>query len=225
MKLKELKALIIINKRGGKLPSYKQLTQSGIPVVLQLNIDNAKLVVYQNGLVTYSKIIGGKMRHTVYSIDKLELHYEFNSKRCSAIKLSDYPEVEEYDAVDVLEMCGQDRLDYNTFNREGYHAPRTIKLNGDCYQKKDSTRKKLVPDYPDFTDAVIDRLNHTSVKNEYEVLRKAMEHLTAKQLVVVQLYYYDNLTQQQIADKLGISRRSVEDRIDGALKKLRKYFK
>lgn len=51
-----------------------------------------------------------------------------------------------------------------------------------------------------------------------------LESLTEKQREVFLLYYYDGLKQREIAERLGISRDSVNDRLEGALKKVKKLF-
>ena len=51
-----------------------------------------------------------------------------------------------------------------------------------------------------------------------------MGKLTERQLEIVQLYFYKGLTQQEIAEELGIARRSVGNCIDGALNKIKMNF-
>jgi RNA polymerase sigma factor (sigma-70 family) len=55
-------------------------------------------------------------------------------------------------------------------------------------------------------------------------LADAMTRLTQAQSEVIQLCFYQNMTQEAAAKKLGLSRASVQDRLNGALKKLRKYM-
>lgn len=60
-----------------------------------------------------------------------------------------------------------------------------------------------------------------------EELRKlyaAMSKLTERQTEVLQLYFYKGMTQQEIAEKLGMRQQSVNDCLKGALKKIRKIF-
>lgn len=49
----------------------------------------------------------------------------------------------------------------------------------------------------------------------------SLKNLTPKQAEIIELIFVENMTQEQIANKLGISRASVRDRLNGALKKLR----
>lgn len=59
---------------------------------------------------------------------------------------------------------------------------------------------------------------------ELRCLYAAMNKLTERQMEVVQLYFYKGMTQQEIADEIGIGRRSVGNCLEGALKKIRKNF-
>ena len=59
---------------------------------------------------------------------------------------------------------------------------------------------------------------------ELRRLYAAMSKLTERQMEVVQLYFYKGMTQQEIAEKIGIGRRSVGNCLEGALKKIRKNF-
>ena len=59
---------------------------------------------------------------------------------------------------------------------------------------------------------------------ELRRLYAAMSKLTERQMEVVQLYFYKGMTQQEIAEEIGIGRRSVGNCLEGALKKIRKNF-
>jgi len=51
---------------------------------------------------------------------------------------------------------------------------------------------------------------------------EVLERLTDKQKEVMILYYREGYTQAEIAEMLGIGRRTVSDRIEAALKRIRK---
>lgn len=55
-------------------------------------------------------------------------------------------------------------------------------------------------------------------------MRATMEHLDARDRTIIQLRFYDGLTQQQIADRLGISQMHVSRLLRGALLSLRPYL-
>lgn len=49
-------------------------------------------------------------------------------------------------------------------------------------------------------------------------------NLTKKQMEVLELFYEKNMTLEQIAEKLKISKTSVQDRLDGAIRKFKKHM-
>ena len=51
-----------------------------------------------------------------------------------------------------------------------------------------------------------------------------MDKLTKLQKKVIRLYLYKGMSQQAIAQKLGIGRRAVGNCIEGALKKIKKIL-
>lgn len=55
-------------------------------------------------------------------------------------------------------------------------------------------------------------------------LYSAMENLTEKQLQCIRLYYWEELTQNEIAEKLGITRQTVNQHLESAHARLRKEY-
>jgi RNA polymerase sigma factor (sigma-70 family) len=58
-----------------------------------------------------------------------------------------------------------------------------------------------------------------------DALPKAMEKLTSRQREVVIMYFWHNMTQQEIAEELGIAQQAVSLYIGYSLKKLKKTLK
>ena len=59
---------------------------------------------------------------------------------------------------------------------------------------------------------------------ELRRLYAAIGKLTERQKEVIELYYFKGMTQQEIAEELGIGRRSVGNVLEGAIKKIKKVF-
>ena len=74
---------------------------------------------------------------------------------------------------------------------------------------------------PDILDQVVDKEDKA---NEALCLQKGIEALTPAQQEVIRLRYWKESTVKQISGYLGISEDSVKDRLNGALKALRKKF-
>ena len=67
---------------------------------------------------------------------------------------------------------------------------------------------------PDVLDAIAQR----------DMLSELLDCLTERQREVVTAYFFDGLTQQQIADKLGVSQATVKITLDRGLSNLKKKF-
>lgn len=105
-------------------------------------------------------------------------------------------------------------------------------------RRLENNRSKISRDYEEFalscdgTDwcdaAMVDFMEAENAEmladEELRKLYAAMSKLTERQQEVVQLYFYKGLNQYEIAEELGIARRSVGNCLEGALKKIRKYF-
>ena len=57
-----------------------------------------------------------------------------------------------------------------------------------------------------------------------EHLRNTLPELTQKQYEVIMMYFFEYMTQEEIAIKLGITRSAVNSRLHDALKKLKKLL-
>lgn len=224
MTLGELQAQTQNNKQEGKVPSYKKLTGQNLTVVLQFNTENQKLVVYENGLATYSDMVGDKIHHTVYSIFNLTLFHEYSRNFYEPIKISDYPEFMKCDAEKILIFCGQSRLDQNTYSRETDNEIKMAKKKNERIKKTGKHLKKSISSDDGFSEDLINSIEPNEHEKQLQMLRQAFKKLTKKQKEVIKLIYWKNLTQEDTAKKLGISRASVQNRLDGALKKLKKYM-
>lgn len=69
-----------------------------------------------------------------------------------------------------------------------------------------------------------DILEDIALREEIEVLRQKLEHITERQRDVVVLFYIEKLPIGQIAEKLGVSYRTVVNTKGMALKNLRKLL-
>ena len=61
-------------------------------------------------------------------------------------------------------------------------------------------------------------------REEHERLRQAMDQLTDRQREIVILYYFQKLTQEEIAKRLGTSRPNITQTIKRCVDLLKKNF-
>ncbi len=210
MTFTELKAQIVGTKVV-KLPSYKKISQSGKPVLLRHTTENSELTVYNDGLASYYQIQDGRKFNTVFAINQMKWLYRFvDTQKPKIIPESEYDFME---AIDVLTLYAEDRLSHNSDSRAEYWT--------EFHPDNDGTDFSHELTVPDFTDDLFDIPEQALTTQR---LHDAISQLTDKQRQVIAMTYFHDMTQQAIADKLGISRNSVEDRLHGALKKLKKIF-
>lgn len=189
-----------------KLPSFKQLMEQNPVAVAKSIVNGATLTAYENGYAVYE--MDGA--HTVMAVDRCgDYRYDFSDGTYHVVPAEVFEEA-EWSLRLVME--GERRMEHNRSKRAS---------NNECVS--------LECDGSDWSDAVmVDFLLEDNAEmladKELHRLYAAMGKLTERQLEIVQLYFYKGLTQQEIAEELGIARRSVGNCIDGALKKIKKNF-
>lgn len=203
--LRELKNCVdkVLEKN---IPGYKQLMEMNPVVAARATVNGATITAYTNGYAVYE----ADDTHTVLDVNRCgDYRYDFNDGTYEVVPAEVFEEVEW---TVRLVMEGERRLENN--------------------------RSKISRDYEEFalscdgTDwcdaAMVDFMEAENAEmladEELRKLYAAMRKLTERQQEVVQLYFYKGLNQYEIADELGIARRSVGDCLEGALKKIRKNF-
>lgn len=226
MTLKELKSAVK-NERN-KTMGVKQIEQLNMGKILELQSSERKLVIYEEDYAVYFCMVGDEMHSTVLKVHDLELRNEYTYNYEKPIKLNNYPEFDDMDAVPVLCMCAEDRIERNTYERT--RAPFYIDSEGCCYANPDKdgysvNEDPITPHAEDFVENLLDKIVEENSRREMlKKLRKAMKKLTKAQREVIDLYFYKEMTQDEIAEKLNIKRTSVQSRLDCAMKKLRKLM-
>ena len=201
--LRELKNCVdkVLEK---KIPGYKQLMEMNPVVAARAPVNGATITAYMNGYAVYE----ADDAHTVLDVNRCgDYRYDFNDGTYEVVPAEVFEEVEW---TVRLVMEGERRLENN--------------------------RSKISRDYEEFalscdgTDwcdaAMVDFMEAENAEmladEELRKLYAAMSKLTERQQEVVQLYFYKGLN---LADELGIARRSVGDCLEGALKKSERIFK
>lgn len=188
-----------------KLPSFKQLMEKEPTLVAHHEVGGAKLDVYENGFATYEQ----DEAHTVLAVDRCGgYRYEFSDG-------SEYIPAELFEETEWpvrLVMEGEKRLEAN---RARNQARRETGL--DDYENTDLSGLTMV----DFMEEENMRL---LADREMRRLYTALRKLTERQFQIVQLYFFKEMTQEEIAEELEISQRAVSYSLEGAIKKMKKVF-
>ena len=189
-----------------KLPGYKQLMAQNPVAVAQAKLNGATLTAYQNGYAVYE--MDGV--HSVMAVDRCEdYRYDFNDGTFQVVPAEVFEEA-EWSLRLIME--GERRLENNR--------------NKICRDYEEST---LACDGTDWCEAaMVDFMEAENAEmladEELRRLYAAIGKLTERQKEVIELYYFKGMTQQEIAEELGIGRRSVGNVLEGAIKKIKKVF-
>ena len=78
---------------------------------------------------------------------------------------------------------------------------------------------------PDVLSAIIETEEKARIEKYESELPAAMNQLTSIQRRRIEMYFYDNKTLREIAEIENVDIRAVWESIEGALKRMKKYFK
>lgn len=112
-----------------------------------------------------------------------------------------------------LAIEGEKRLDMNNIARTSGRVY--------SYDGRENESSDLVDEY-DFAEV---HAEHDSRAKVLKTLRRGLKDLTEHQLTVVQKYFCEDKTHQEIADELGCSKQAVGKSYRAAIKKLRNFIK
>lgn len=224
--LGDLIAALHLGEKLNDMPTPKALRETaGDPIATSEGI-----LVYGNGYAVYDN---GSGRTVIWLPDCLSFTYYFNPMKDSEIggdikQTSELPEgllASEPWPIAVT-LIGDHRVENNIMNRMGsrtgtkdYDADDNGDKDGDA---EDAVEKAYRSEYT-WTEGRFgeDPLEH--VLRE-ERRREMLEAMTPEQRQAFILFYVEGYKQEEVADILSISRSSVRNRLDYALKKVKKIF-
>ena len=203
--LRELKAMIdtVVEKN---LPTFKTLMEMNPVAVARTTVNGAKLTAYENGYAVYEV----DSARTVMAVDRCgDYRYDFTDGTYQIVPAETFEDAEW--SLRLL-MEGEKRMEHNLSKTAAKYEEVSLKCDGS-----------------DWSAAImVDFMDEENVEmladKELQKLYAAMKELTERQMEVVQLYFYKGMTQQEIADEIGIGRRAVGNCLEGALKKIKKIF-
>ena len=224
--LKELIESLGTVTKAEKTPTTKKLREEGgAPIA-----DMMGCLVYANGYGVYDN---GTGRTVMWIPSCVSFTYHFDklreNEKLYLNETDTLPEglLESMPWFAALTLIGDHRVEANSMNRrqgsrtgsKDYRSQDDGDRDGDAeeaveeqYNKEYTWREEHVGENPE------------SVFIRKETRQEMLSSMTEKQREVFVLYYQYGYTQQEIADKLGIDQTSIRDRLDGALKKVKKLF-
>ena len=196
--LKELKKIVKVADVEKRIPSVKSLKEHKVVVKEMINADTT-ISVYDHGYVLYT----AGNQSTVFPLHSCD-DYEYVSVTGDNKEFNKEFFDNENWYIRLL-MEAEDRMAYSQSKIRTNHG---VFSNSDVTDDAEIMRGSS----KDFVDDVIDR----------EILHALIKELTERQKMVLNLVYFEEMRQQDVADYLGIKQQSVNDLLNRALKTMKK---
>lgn len=196
--LKELKKIVKVADVEKRIPSVKSLKEHKVVVKEMINADTT-ISVYDHGYVLYT----AGNQSTVFPLHSCD-DYEYVSVTGDNKEFNKEFFDNENWYIRLL-MEAEDRMAYSQSKISTNHG---VFSNSDVTDDAEIMRGSS----KDFVDDVIDR----------EILNSLIKELTERQKTVLNLVYFEEMRQQDVADYLGIKQQSVNDLLNRALKTMKK---
>ena len=196
--LKELKKIVKVADVEKRIPSVKSLKEHKVVVKEMINADTT-ISVYDHGYVLYT----AGNQSTVFPLHNCD-DYEYVSVTGDNKEFNKEFFDNENWYIRLL-MEAEDRMAYSQSKISTNHG---VFSNSDVTDDAEIMRGSS----KDFVDDVIDR----------EILNTLIKELTERQKTVLNLVYFEEMRQQDVADYLGIKQQSVNDLLNRALKTMKK---
>lgn len=196
--LKELKKSVKVADMEKRIPSVKSLKEHKVVVKEMINADTT-ISVYDHGYVLYT----AGNQSTVFPLHSCD-DYEYVSVTGDNKEFNKEFFDNENWYIRLL-MEAEDRMAYSQSKISTNHG---VFSNSDVTDDAEIMRGSS----KDFVDDVIDR----------EILNALIKELTERQKTVLNLVYFEEMRQQDVADYLGIKQQSVNDLLNRALKTMKK---
>lgn len=196
--LKELKKIVKVADMEKRIPSVKSLKEHKVVVKEMINADTT-ISVYDHGYVLYT----AGNQSTVFPLHSCD-DYEYVSVTGDNKEFNKEFFDNENWYIRLL-MEAEDRMAYSQSKISTNHG---VFSNSDVTDDAEIMRGSS----KDFVDDVIDR----------EILHALIKELTERQKMVLNLVYFEEMRQQDVADYLEIKQQSVNDLLNRALKTMKK---
>ena len=196
--LKELKKIVKVADMEKRIPSVKSLKEHKVVVKEMINADTT-ISVYDHGYVLYT----AGNQSTVFPLHSCD-DYEYVSVTGDNKEFNkEFFDNENWYIRLLIEA--EDRMAYSQSKISTNHG---VFSNSDVTDDAEIMRGSS----KDFVDDVINR----------EILHALIKELTERQKMVLNLVYFEEMRQQDVADYLGIKQQSVNDLLNRALKTMKK---
>lgn len=225
--LGELLAILGNVTKAGKTPTSKRLREeAGEPIATE-----ERCKVYANGYAVYDNGYG---RTVVWVPSCIAFTYNFNplkesEKGYGIVESMGLPEgmLESLPWPMAITLIGDHRIERLSLQRKADRKQNKSLVRGDneegdaqedMEEREDTLAKEYTWEEGRFGE------DPEAAFIRKEARREALESMTDKQREAFILHYRYGYTQRETAEMLGVSKQSIGERLDGAMKKVRKIF-
>ena len=222
--LGELLSILDLAEKSGKTPTPKELFGTAGDPIAETN----DCTLFSNGFAIYQNITG---RTVVWLPYCKSFTFYFNKLRDSEKDTFK----ETYELPDgfltaqpwilAVTLIGDHRIEANSMNRTGSRKDTTDYDSADNGDKDGDMELAVADPFRRAFNWYDGRMgeNPQDAVERRETREKMLEAMTDKQREVFVLYYRDCMTQDEIAEMLGIAKMSVNERLRYALTKAKNF--
>ena len=190
---------------GVKTPTKDWI--KGNEPICSVKFDGGETQVYANGFYTYS--VGNNS--TILRVDGFShVRYRFDDWSTALVGEDEY--ADKPFAI-ALALNGEAQLEKNLNKKEQYHHQMYVDNENDGFLVEIAT-----PDFVAVNEAIEEK------KETNARLNTALNKLTDKQRQIFLMYYDKGITQEQIAQELGVSQPYIVKALNRAVEILKKNF-
>lgn len=223
--LGELLTLLNLAEKSGRTPTPRELFETaGEPIA-----EFGDCTLFSNGFAIYQNITGRTVvwlpycKNFTFYFTKLR-----DSEKDTFRESYELPDgfLSAQPWILAVTLIGDHRIEANSMNRTGSRKDTTDYDSADNGDKDGDAEEALADPYRRAFNWYDGRMgeNPQNAVERRETREEMLADMTDKQREAFIMYFRDGMTQEEIASYIGVSRDSINDRLEGALKKAKKYF-
>jgi len=223
--LGELLTLLNLAEKSGKAPTPRELFETAGEPIAETN----DCTLFSNGFAIYQNITGRTVvwlpycKNFTFYFTKLR-----DSEKDTFRESYELPDgfLSAQSWILAVTLIGDHRIEANSMNRTGSRRDTTDYDSADYGDKDGDEEQALADPYRRAFNWYDGRMgeNPQDAVERRETREEMLADMTDKQREAFIMYYRDCMTLEEIAAVLGINHRAVGFRLDGALKKAKKFF-
>ncbi|OPZ19487.1 MAG: RNA polymerase sigma factor [Firmicutes bacterium ADurb.BinA205] len=223
--LGELLALLNLAEKSGKTPTPRELFETAGDPIAETN----DCTLFSNGFAIYQNITGRTVvwlpycKNFTFYFTKLR-----DSEKDTFRESYELPDgfLSSQPWILAVTLIGDHRIEANSMNRTGSRKDTTDYDSASNGDKDGDAEQALADPYRRAFNWYDGRMgeNPQDAVERRETREEMLADMTDKQREAFIMYYRDCMTLEEIAAVLGINHRAVGFRLDGALKKAKKFF-